>query len=483
MKTMLKLITPVWLTFSILNSQPLTALAQGTAFTYQGQLITGGSAATGLYDFTLVLSNAPSGGSQVGGSVTNQAVGVTNGLFTTTLDFGANIFTGNAIWLALAVRTNDPANLSAFTALTPLQALTPAPYAIFAESANNLAALQVQPNSSGPGASGAPNLIGGASVNYVAAGVVGATIDGGGATSFGGIATSNCVTGSYGTVSGGLGNTAGGQYSTVAGGISNNAAGEYSFATGGFNTASGSGSWVAGVGNVTGSSANDAFLAGGSGNTANGSHVFIAAGSGNFASGNRSFAAGNNASDYGYNHVFVWGDGSANTTAFTNNQFMARASGGVVFQTSSAASPTNSATGTAGVALLPNATAWTTISDRNAKKNFQPVNTKAVLEKLAAIPIQQWNYKWETDGEVPNIGPMAQDFKHAFYPGRDDHGITTLEFDGVELAAIQGLNKKVEAGSRKSEDRIQKLEAENLELKARLEKLEQLLAQKAGGAQ
>ena len=28
---------------------------------------------------------------------------------------------------------------------------------------------------------------------------------------------------------------------------------------------------------------------------------------------------------------------------------------------------------------------------------------------------------------------MAQDFKHAFYPGRDDKGISTLEFDGVEL--------------------------------------------------
>jgi uncharacterized coiled-coil protein SlyX len=44
---------------------------------------------------------------------------------------------------------------------------------------------------------------------------------------------------------------------------------------------------------------------------------------------------------------------------------------------------------------------------------------------------------------VPNIGPMAQDFKAAFYPGRDDKGISTLEFDGVELAAIQGLNQKL----------------------------------------
>ena len=136
-----------------------------------------------------------------------------------------------------------------------------------------------------------------------------------------------------------------------------------------------------------------------------------------------------------------------------------------------AASPTSYATGTAGAALLPNATAWTTVSDRNAKKNFQPVDSMAVLDKLAAIPIQQWNYKWEKDADVPNIGPMAQDFKHAFYPGRDDKGISTLEFDGVELAAIQGLNQKVN----EKDARIQEQAAEIAELKRSLAELKQLV--------
>ena len=153
---------------------------------------------------------------------------------------------------------------------------------------------------------------------------------------------------------------------------------------------------------------------------------------------------------------------------------MARASGGVVFLTSTAASPTSYATGSAGVALLPKATAWTTVSDRNAKKNFQPVDTVAVLDKLAAIPIQQWNYKWEKDTDVPNIGPMAQDFKPAFYPGRDDKGISTLEFDGVELAAIQGLNQKLERANGGQGRR------NSASLKARLERLEQLMAEKLG---
>ena len=65
---------------------------------------------------------------------------------------------------------------------------------------------------------------------------------------------------------------------------------------------------------------------------------------------------------------------------------------------------------------------------------------------------------------------MAQDFKAAFYPGRDK-GISTLEFDGVELAAIQGLNQK-----------LNEKDAEIQDFKARLEKLEQLIHEKNGGA-
>jgi hypothetical protein len=158
-----------------------------------------------------------------------------------------------------------------------------------------------------------------------------------------------------------------------------------------------------------------------------------------------------------------------------DNSFSARAAGGFQFYTSS------SGHGGAGLYVAPGGNSWVSISDRNAKKNFQPVDTVAVLDKLAAIPIEQWNYKWENDSDVPNIGPMAQDFKRAFFPGRDDKGISTLEFDGVELAAIQGLNEKVESRTQKAESQMEKLEAENADLKARLEKLEQLVAEKDGG--
>jgi hypothetical protein len=108
-----------------------------------------------------------------------------------------------------------------------------------------------------------------------------------------------------------------------------------------------------------------------------------------------------------------------------------RATGGAAFVTAI----DSSGSVTAGVHFRAGNTAWSSISDRNAKKNLSPVYGKAVLNKLAAIPVQQWNYKWELDSDTPHLGPMAQDFTAAFYPGRDDKSISTLEFDGVELAA------------------------------------------------
>ncbi|MGC3959866.1 MAG: tail fiber domain-containing protein [Verrucomicrobiota bacterium] len=123
---------------------------------------------------------------------------------------------------------------------------------------------------------------------------------------------------------------------------------------------------------------------------------------------------------------------------------------------------------TSGVSLAAGGTSWAVVSDRNAKKDFAAIDAGEILEKLSALPITQWRYKWEAENITPHIGPMAQDFKAAFYPGGDDKSITTLEADGVALAAIQGLNEKLEARSKK-------LEAENAELKARLDRLEKLL--------
>jgi hypothetical protein len=62
------------------------------------------------------------------------AVAISNGLFTIPLDFG-NVFDGTVYWLQISVRTNGGVG---FTVLSPRQQLTPAPYAVFADTASNL---------------------------------------------------------------------------------------------------------------------------------------------------------------------------------------------------------------------------------------------------------------------------------------------------------------------------------------------------------
>ncbi|HEY3761064.1 MAG TPA: VCBS repeat-containing protein [Verrucomicrobiae bacterium] len=112
-----------------------SGFAQGTAFTYQGRLNSGGSLASGGYDMLFTLYAINAGGVAIAGPVTNTAIAVSNGLFTTMIDFGPNVFTGASNWLEIAVQTN---NGSGFTTLSPRQQLTSVPYAIFANMASNL---------------------------------------------------------------------------------------------------------------------------------------------------------------------------------------------------------------------------------------------------------------------------------------------------------------------------------------------------------
>ena len=246
----------------------------------------------------------------------------------------------------------------------------------------------------------------------------------------------------------------GGRYNTIQ------TASDSSFLGGGYsNTISARLSTLAGgYANTVLPSGNLSTISGGLFNTNMGSYATIPGGDQNVA-GTNSFAAGHRAKAT-HMGAFVWGDSTdVNIASTASNQFTVRASGGVRLYSNGGA--------TSGVTLGAGATSWAAISDRNAKKNFQPLDCQAVLEKLAAMPVQRWNYKWESDTDVPHIGPVAQDFKGAFYPGRDDKSITTLEFDGVELAAIQGLNEQV----REKDKKIAALEKRLADLEKRVSAL------------
>lgn len=101
-----------------------------SAFTYQGQLKDGALPANGPFDLQFRLYDALVGGAQIGSTITANDLNVSNGVFTTQLDFGASAFVGDARWLEIAVRPGP--STGAYTTLTPRQSLTVAPYALFA---------------------------------------------------------------------------------------------------------------------------------------------------------------------------------------------------------------------------------------------------------------------------------------------------------------------------------------------------------------
>jgi hypothetical protein len=247
-------------------------------------------------------------------------------------------------------------------------------------------------------------------------------------------------------------------------------------------------------------------VSGGQGNTASGYSATVSGGYGNTASGKESFAAGSGAQAL-HQGAFVWADSQGSAFASTaNDQFCIRAQGGVqldpttslffgqaerqmlnLYGTSYAigvqdltlfnrgdgdfawyehGAYTNVVDnpGSGGTLLMllngsgdltmkrnVNAVSFNPSSDRNLKENFRAISPQEVLDKVNALPITKWNFKEET---VPHIGPMAQDFYAAFSLGMDDKHIATVDESGVALAAIQGLNQKLD----EKDAEIQKLQ-------------------------
>jgi hypothetical protein len=297
-----------------------------------------------------------------------------------------------------------------------------------------------------------------------------ATIAGGGPRDPGNPSTgNNVVTDDYGTIGGGGANQAGDNagtttdatYATVGGGDTNTASNDYATVGGGaLNTASLAATVGGGYGNIA--SGTFSVVAGGEENTATntratvsggylndatGQSATIPGGYDNTASGSYSFAAGHDASATHANS-FVWSDNSGAGTSANTNTFNIWASNGVYL---------NGALHAA--------------SDRNKKKNFEPVDSRAVLAKVAALPMSTWNYKTE-DGAPRHMGPMGQDFQAAFGLGSDDKHITTVDADGVALAAIQGLNQKLEEKDARIAAQQERIEV----LESKLEAVETLVS-------
>ena len=338
-----------------LNYQSATVHAQGTAFTYQGQLQDNGGLANGLYDIRASLWSAASAGTMLSAYYTNSAVAVSNGLFTVLIDFGPGVFTGGTNWLQIGVRTNGGAG---FTGLSPRQQVTPTPYAILAEGANAAGLSGTIP----PAALSGVNGSGLTNVNA-------ATLGGLGANNFwqltGNTVAAGQVLGSLNSqpvlfdvngtlaltlaLNGSLGmgtcsnlvpySVAMGYHSLASGGSYEVAIGNTAQATGNGAIAIGwrpiaSGPGAVALGESTTSSANDSFAAGYT-SIASGQWS-VAIGDANVASGQSSWAVGHLAQAPN-DGAFVWADDSSQTPFVStgNNQFLIQASGGVGIGTAS----------------------------------------------------------------------------------------------------------------------------------------------------
>jgi hypothetical protein len=314
--------------------------------------------------------------------------------------------------------------------------------------------------------------IGGGSYNSA---IVGHSVIGGGlenrasgsmATVGGGWA--NAATHVDATVGGGRGNTAGGRHATVCGGLVNTAKRGGAIGGGSFNTADanatiGGGSQnnaggfhatiAGGAGNET--SANYATVSGGlvnrataiyatagggRGNNASGKYATVAGGLHNKAAGDFSFASGRRA-NIATTHAGAFLHADSNDFDFHSaaaDEFAVRATGGVRLVTGidSGGSPI------IGAELPAGSGSWSSLSSWEVKANVAPVDESLILSLLAELPISTWNYAGQ-DPSVRHIGPMAQDFSATFGVGEDDTHISTVDADGVALAAIQALYRLV----------------------------------------
>lgn len=83
-------------------------------------------------------------------------------------------------------------------------------------------------------------------------------------------------------------------------------------------------------------------------------------------------------------------------------------------------------------------------SDRESKEAIESLDGEAVLEKVMALPIYEWNYIQDPQ-KARHIGPMAQDFYAAFGLGNSETNLSPSDVTGVAVAALQEMNRKVEA--------------------------------------
>jgi trimeric autotransporter adhesin len=502
--------------------------AQAASFIYEGRLDDLGQPANGRYDLKLSAFGHAAHGATLAAPVTFEGVEVRDGRFR--LDVELPLVKADQVWLEVAVRgSTEPA----FSAIPGRSKAIAAPLVgacwsstgdsgsdpalnfigttdaqPFVVRTQNVQSLRIEPSTIlFAGSPITSNTIAGSSANNITAGVRGATIAGGGVPTglsdpdFG-AENPNRITDHYSTVGGGFANRAGDDagtavdsaFATVGGGFANTASGTRGTVGGGVgNTASAFAGTVGGGTGNTASGIGVSTVGGGDRNTASGFGSMVGGGQLNCAGGDFSWAGGRRAkvrpgTDPGGSGAcglltypggdgdegsFVWADSQAANFVSTGiDQFLVRAGGGFGFNTNTipAGRLINTSTG----AFLTTGGTWTNASSRALKTAFESIDASDVLARLLALPLTRWQYR-ESPAEGVHLGPVAEEFHAAFGLGADGQAISTVDANGVALAAIQGLNAKLEAENAALRAETDALRAGQQRLAAELAELRSLV--------
>lgn len=427
------------------------SMARADTFTYHGSLQDAGHAANGRYDLQLTLYPSQSGGSATAGPVTLYGVEVKDGHFSTRVDFGPMSLASQG-WVGVAVKAAGQGDFVALDARSPVapDGGCPGSWALDGNAGN--------PSGSYLGTSDASDVVVKANGSTVAAFMVNG---------------SSRISYPYPTA---------GAYSTA---IGYNAGTEFegSLVTGGRNDS------TFGIA-IRDSAPNQVIFAAQNGVGINTSHApdnnplrdeLTIAPSTNLPGSNADLTFETSTTATGYNgfnfSAIPGGYFQLNGLHDDNNvltyhslmyiNYSIAAGGYGVFQFNGANGPGvfnvghNGSTGNG--AYLTGGGVWTNASSRTFKEAFEHVDAGDVLGKLVALPVQTWFYKG-AHGEGRHMGPVAEDFAAAFGLGNDDTHITTVDESGIALAAIKGLNSKVE-------NENDALRRENADLRGALERV------------
>lgn len=420
-----------------------TVGATPTSFTYQGELVQGGTPVEGVVDLAFSLWDAAVGGAQIGVTSTCDDVQVMAGRFTATVDLGASVFDGAARWLEISVDGSP---------LSPRQRVTGAPYSlstrgmtveddddvsivdrIFVDDARQFIGVNRSQQVS------LEEFFGVAAPVQTGFGGMYVRTDGADARPFYGYSAAGDISAYH-------------YYDPEAAMWKLYVDGDRLFV--------GDDGFV-GVNRDTPLSSSEYFGVDAPVQNGYGGMYVNTAGAEALP-----FYGYGHGGDIGAFHYFDPGDSEWRLFGGGMRLAVNTGDGNVGFGVSNPAFPIEMVSG----AVCTAGGTWVNASSETLKENFESIDGVEVLERLVALPISRWNYRVEDDG-VQHLGPTAEAFQAAFGLGHADDSIATVDADGVALAAIQGLHELLDSKTQ----RIEELAAENTELRDLMTTLAQRL--------